>query len=138
MNYLNSQELFQELVLKYPSTEFFFFSWRGGGDDFAGFKLLLSKVDGVIIEKHPAELAEVLEEKLLNSTIFDDLSIELKCVHLGSCTGVLLIALKPLTDYFLHELAHPDPYISIEEGDGFKGISVSGANREDILASREF
>jgi hypothetical protein len=133
MKDLSSRDLFEKLSQKYPSTEFLFFTWSGGGDEFQGYELKRSKNDGIEFENHTKELVEELADILWNSTIFDDLSLKINCVDQGWSEGVLLIALKTLTDNFYHE-----ENCTLQEKVGFKGISVAGKNHESLNESRKF
>lgn len=130
MEEISSKDLFEMLQEKLPQHEYLLFSWKGGGDDFHGYKLIMSKENGVEHDDHPEAFSSEIQESVNNSTILDDLSLEVYCVDQGWSEGLLLIALKPLTKDFYYD----EPCV-LEASSGFKGICVSGLNHEEISNS---
>lgn len=124
---LDAQELFKELCRVLPDYEYLVFAWSGGGDSFGGFELVQSKVNGEEITSHDADLVSKIQKAVDSSTILYDMDLSVNTVDQGWSEGLLLIALKPLTDYFYYE-----DQVYMEEEEGFKGYSINGRNHEDI------
>ena len=124
---LDAQELFKALCRMLPDYEYLVFTWSGGGDSFGGFELVQSKVSGEVITSHDADLVSKIQKAVDSSTILYDMDLSVNCVDQGWSEGLLLIALKPLSDYFYYE-----DQVYMEEEEGFKGYSINGRNHEDI------
>ena len=124
---LDAQSLFKELSNALPEFEYLVFTWSGGGDSFGGFDLVQSKVNGKEVASHDGVLISKIKEALDSSSILFDMDLSVNTVDQGWSEGLLLIALKPLSDYFYYE-----DQVSMEEEEGFKGYSINGRNHEDI------
>jgi hypothetical protein len=55
------------------------------------------------------------------------MNLQINCVDQGWSEGVLLVAIQELTNDFYWDEVAP-----IEESEGFKGMSISGRNFEDL------
>lgn len=124
---MDSKELFNFLSEKMPNVEYLFFKWSGGGDDWTGYEFVKGKNDTGEINEFPIEMDEEIQNELRSFTLFEELSLNINCVDQGWSEGVLLIALKPLTDYVDDDNA---PYFY--QNPGFKGIAIAGRNFEEI------
>ena len=89
--------------------------------------MVQSKVNGEEITSHDADLVSKIQKAVDSSTILFDMDLSVNTVDQGWSEGLLLIALKPLTDYFYYE-----DQVYMEEEEGFKGYSINGRNHEDI------
>lgn len=124
---MNANELFQNLSTKLPNVEYLFFKWSGGGDDWTGFEFLKGKNDLEEFSEFPLQSDNEIQNELQSGVLFDELSIIINTVDQGCSEGVLLIALKPLSDIF-----EDDSITYIFQDSGFKGFALSGYNREEI------
>jgi hypothetical protein len=129
---MNSKELFQNLSTKLPNVEYLFFKWSGGGDDWTGYEFLHGKDNSAEINEFPLQLDEEINNELKSFFLFEELSLNVNCVDQGWSEGVLLIALKPLSDSF-----EDDSIIYLCQDPGFKGFAIAGKNHEEIGGALE-
>ena len=64
--------------------------------------------------------------------LFEELALDINCTDQGWSEGVLLIALKPLTDSF-----EDDSITYLYQDSGFKGFALAGKNHNEISGSLE-
>ncbi len=129
---MNSKELFQNLSTKLPNVEYLFFKWSGGGDDWSGYEFIHGKDNSVEINEFPLQLDDEINNELKSFFLFEELSLNVNCVDQGWSEGVLLIALKPLSDCF-----EDDSIIYLSQDAGFKGFAIAGKNHEEIGGALE-
>jgi hypothetical protein len=124
---MNSQELFQNLSSKLPNVEYLFFKWSGGGDDWTGYEFLRGKDHKGEINEFPLKSDEEINNELISFVLFEELCLDINCTDQGWSEGVLLIALKPLSDSF-----EDDSITYLYQDSGFKGYAISGKNHDEI------
>jgi hypothetical protein len=124
---MNSKELFSYLGSAMPTMEYLFFKWSGGGDDWSGFEFVYGNSDAGRVESLPVELNADIQAEMMAFTLFEELSMTINCTDQGYSEGVLLIALKPLSDLF-----EDDSVAYLSQDKGFKGFAVAGKNHEEI------
>ena len=73
-----------------------------------------------------------INNELKSFFLFEELSLNVNCVDQGWSEGVLLIALKPLSDCF-----EDDSIIYLSQDAGFKGFAIAGKNHEEIGGALE-
>lgn len=130
MENFNSKQLFELLSQKLPDFEYLFFKWSGGGDDWSGFEFINGKNGAAVADTIPAQLDKETVEIMNQSTLFEELSLQINSTDQGWSEGVLFIALKPLTEMF-----EDDSIAYISQDEGFKGFAIAGKNHEEIGGS---
>jgi len=115
------------LAQKLSDVEYLFFKWSGGGDDWTGFEFVNAKKGAEVLNSAPAALDKETNEIINQSSLFEELSLQINSTDQGWSEGVLLIALQPLTEMF-----EDDSITYLSQDEGFKGFSIAGKNHEEI------
>ena len=129
---MNSNELFQFLSEKLPAVEFLFFKWSGGDDDWTGYEFIKGKNETEEITEFPLSGDTDIQNEMKSFVLFEELALDINCTDQGWSEGVLLIALKPLTDSF-----EDDSITYLYQDSGFKGFALAGKNHNEISGSLE-
>ena len=130
---MEPSELFNLLVSKMPDIEYLFFKWSGGGDSWSGFHFMEGKNEQGVFSQKPEELDDDICKELDEIDLFYEMDFEIKYTDQGWSEGILLIALKPLSETF-----EDDSIAYICQDDGFKGFAVAGNNHESNQADLDF
>lgn len=143
---LNSRKLHECIKSQLSDYELICLFWSGGNDDFHGYKLLYGKkVNSQISKIDIDESKKKFIEKLIDdSTIIEEMNLELGCAGEYFCNGGLVFALNPLTERFqwnittnmnaeFNELNEYDSVLAtINLQKDFIGLSLSGENGEEV------
>ena len=129
---MTSSELFQFLSEKLPNVEFLFFKWSGGGDDWTGYEFIKGKNETGEITEFPLSTDTDIQNEMKSFVLFEELALDINCTDQGWSEGVLLIALKPLTDSF-----EDDSVTYLYQDSSFKGFAIAGKNHNEISGSLE-
>jgi hypothetical protein len=127
---MTSSELFQSLSEKLPTVEYLFFQWSGGGDDWTGYEFIKGKNETGEFTEFPLSTDTDIQKEMKSFVLFDEMNMDMYCVDQGSSEGVLLIALKPLTESF-----DEDSLLYVDAG--FKGFAIGGINHIETFGSLE-
>lgn len=149
---LSSRKLHECIKSQLSDFELICLTWSGGGDDFHGYKLLYGKkVNSQISKIDIDERKKQFIEKLIDdSTIIEEMNLQLGCAGEYFCNGGLVFALNPLTERFqwnitmntsaeFNELDEYDNVLAtINLQKNFIGISLSGENGEEVGYDEEY
>lgn len=130
---MEPSELFQLLSSKMPHMEYLFFKWSGHSDDWSGFNFIQGKNEQGVFVQQPEELDNELRKQLDEIDLFEEMDFEIRFTDGAWSEGVLLIALKPLSEIFEH-----DSIAYICQDDGFKGFALAGNNHVSNQADLDF
>ena len=148
---LNSRKLHECIKSQLSDYELICLFWSGGNDDFHGYKLLYGKkVNSQISKIDIDENKKKFIEKLIDeSTIIEEMNLELGCADVYFCNGGLVFALNPLTERFqwnittntsaeFNELGDYDEVLAtINLQKDYIGLSLSGKNGQDVGTDEE-
>jgi hypothetical protein len=129
---MTSSELFQFLSEKLPTVEYLFFKWSGGGDDWTGYEFIKGKNETGEITEFPLSTDTDIQNEMKSFVLFEELALDINCTDQGWSEGILLIALKPLTDSF-----EDDSVTYLYPDSSFKGFAIAGKNHNEISGSLE-
>lgn len=129
---MTSSELFQSLSEKLPTVEYLFFQWSGGGDDWTGYEFIKGKNETGEITEFPLSTDTDIQNEMKSFVLFEEMAVDMNCTDQGWSEGVLLIALKPLTEYFEDSSV---AYLYLDQS--FKGFAIAGKNHSEIGGSLE-
>ena len=143
---LNSGKLHECIKSQLSDFELICLTWSGGGDDFHGYKLLYGKkVNSQISKIDINENKKKFIEKLIDdSTIVEEMNLELGSAGAYFSNGGLVLALNPLKERFqwnittntnaeFNELNEHDSVLAtINLQKDFIGLSLSGENGEEV------
>ena len=143
---LNSRKLYECIKSQLSDYELICLTWSGGGDDFHGYKLLYGKkVNSQISKIDIDENKKKFIEKLIDdSTIIEEMNLELGSAGAYFSNGGLVLALNPLKERFqwnittnmnaeFNELNEHDSVLAtINLQKDFIGLSLSGENGEEV------
>ena len=149
---LNSSKLHECIKSQLSDYELICLTWSGGGDNFHGYKLrygkkINSKISNIDLDENKKKFIEKLID---DSTIIEEMSLELGSVGEFFSDGGIVFALKPLSERFQWDVIHQadnhefnkvtdfDTIITtINLRKGFVGISMNGENGEDMGYNEE-
>ena len=143
---LNSSKLHECIKSQLSDYELICLTWSGGGDDFHGYKLLYGKKVNSQISKIDIDenKKKFIEELIDDSTLIEEMNLELGCAGQYFSNGGLVLALNPLTERFqwnittntnseFNELNEYDNVLTtINLQKDFIGLSLSGENGEEV------
>jgi len=149
---LNSSKLHECIKSQLSDYELICLTWSGGGDNFHGYKLrygkkINSKISNIDLDENKKKFIEKLID---DSTIIEEMSLELGSVDEFFSDGGIVFALKPLSERFQWDVIHQadnHEFNKVTEFDtiittinlrkGFTGISMNGENGEDMGYNEE-